>query len=425
MLAVERNETNNIKINLKMKLLFLSHYGDFYGANRSLLSLLKELKNDTKVIELFVVVAEEGEFTQELKKNSIVFTVIPFSLNMQVIPPNERGVKKLVRNLFFSYSSIRTKIKNKRAIVKILKWTKNKNIDIVHSNSSVFDIGQLIARKLKALSVQHFREFSEKHYFLVPYTSWQEVRKQWQRLDAKIVISKAIQNHYFPTPATQKDKFNRQNTFLIYNGIFEKQIFNELQQQFKQQETANQNKQKLFIFTILGLLHPAKGQTEAIQAFAQVHQKYPNSVLQIIGKSNFKGYQEELENVVKKYSLEESVIFEGYISNPIPKLLESDVLLMCSEAEGMGRVTIEGMACGCMVIGKNSGATSELIEDKKTGFLYNSDYEDLAKQMIFVIENSELCSEIRQNAFEFVKENFSIENYVSKVIEVYHTVTKM
>lgn len=411
-----------------MKLLFLSHYGDFYGANRSLLSLLKGLKNAT--IKSFVIVAQKGEFTEELEKNNIEFKVIPFSLNMQVISPNEKGMKKLLRNLFFRYSALKSKVKNEKAILKILKWTEHKNITLVHSNASVFDIGQFVANGLHIPHIQHFREFGDKDYFLVPYTSWQNVRQEWQKLDAKIVISKAIEKHHFPNQNSEKESKNEsksihQNTFLIYNGIFEKQVFEELQQQFEKQKIDNQNKQKPFVFTILGLLHPAKGQAEAIKAFAEVHKKYSNTVLQIIGKSNFKGYQEELEGLVNHYSLEEKVIFEGYISNPISKLLESNVLLMCSEAEGMGRVTIEGMACGCILIGKNSGATSELIEDKITGFLYNFDEEDLAKKMIFAMENEELCNGIRQHAFEFVKENFSTESYVSKVIEVYHTVTKM
>ncbi|WP_338811938.1 glycosyltransferase family 4 protein [Bernardetia sp. Wsw4-3y2] len=408
-----------------MKLLFLSHYGELLGANRSLLSLLKGLKNHTtKNIKPFVIVAEKGEFTGELQKNDIEFKIIPFLLNMQVISPKEKGLKKLLRSLFFRYSAIQSKMKNEKAILKILKWVEQKNIDIIHSNSSVFDVGQFVANALHIPHIQHFREFGDKDYFLVPYTAWQDVRQKWQKLDAKIVISKAIQNHHFPTENSRKNEEGKQNTFLIYNGVFEKQVFEDLKKQFEQTKTNNQTTQKPFIFSILGLLHPAKGQNEAIKAFAEVQKKHSNTVLQIIGKSNFKGYQEELENLVKQYSLEEKVIFEGYISNPTSKLLESDALLMCSEAEGMGRVTIEGMACGCVLIGKNSGGTSELIEDKKTGFLYNSDYQHLAKQMIFVLENQELCNEIRQNAFEFVKENFSTESYVSKVIDVYDFVLK-
>mgnify|MGYP000577884460 CR=1 FL=1 len=405
-----------------MKLLFLSHYGELLGANRSLLSLLKGLKNNTeKQIEPFVVVAAEGEFTKELKKNNIQFKIIPFLLIMQVISPKEKGVKKILRKFFFRYSSIKSKIKNEKAILKILKWIEQKKINMVHSNASVFDVGQLVANALKIPHLQHFREFGDKDYFLVPYTSWQNVRKEWQKLDAKIVISKAIEKHHF----SNQNKEQKKNTFLIYNGIFEKETFEELKEKSEQKKIQHQTmKNKPFVFTILGLLHPAKGQNEAIRAFAEIQKKYPNTILQIIGKSNFKGYQEELENLVKEYSLKEKVIFEGYISNPITKLLETDALLMCSKAEGMGRVTIEGMACGCVLIGKNSGATSELITNKQTGFLYNSDYQDLAKQMTFVVENEEFCNQIRQNAFVLVKQNFSTENYVSKVIDVYNFVFK-
>ena len=48
---------------------------------------------------------------------------------------------------------------------------------------------------------------------------------------------------------------------------------------------------------------------------------------------------------------------------------ESDVVVMCSEHEAMGRVTAEAMAFAKPVIGYNSGATPELISQGR-GWLF-------------------------------------------------------
>ncbi len=45
--------------------------------------------------------------------------------------------------------------------------------------------------------------------------------------------------------------------------------------------------------------------------------------------------------------------------------------LMCSENEGLGRVSIEAMFYGCLVIGRNSGGTKDFVFDGKTGLLFN------------------------------------------------------
>ena len=48
---------------------------------------------------------------------------------------------------------------------------------------------------------------------------------------------------------------------------------------------------------------------------------------------------------------------------------------MSSPYEAFGRVTIEYMMAGLPVIGRNGGATPEIIKENETGMLYNSKKE--------------------------------------------------
>jgi hypothetical protein len=51
----------------------------------------------------------------------------------------------------------------------------------------------------------------------------------------------------------------------------------------------------------------------------------------------------------------------------------ADVGITPSKREAFGRVTFEYMFAGLPVVGANSGATPELIDDGKTGFIYSKD----------------------------------------------------
>lgn len=47
-----------------------------------------------------------------------------------------------------------------------------------------------------------------------------------------------------------------------------------------------------------------------------------------------------------------------------------DILCMCSDREAFGLSTVEGMLSGCLIIGTNTGGTTEILEDGTTGLLY-------------------------------------------------------
>ena len=66
------------------------------------------------------------------------------------------------------------------------------------------------------------------------------------------------------------------------------------------------------------------------------------------------------------------------------------IAVVASKSEAFGRVTIEAMLGGLVVVATDAGANSELIDNGKTGYLYPSgDYHKLYECIYKIQENRE------------------------------------
>jgi len=97
-------------------------------------------------------------------------------------------------------------------------------------------------------------------------------------------------------------------------------------------------------------------------------------ILNIIGKGDNRKYKD----VVKKFNLEEEIIFKGYL--PDEELnncyCNSDIFIIPSQMEGFGLTILEAIQFGIPIIGTNRGAIPEILKDYNRGFLV--DYGDCA-----------------------------------------------
>ena len=100
-----------------------------------------------------------------------------------------------------------------------------------------------------------------------------------------------------------------------------------------------------------------------------------------------------------------------------------DIGLVCSKAEAFGRVTIEYMLAGMLVIGTNTGGTPELIQNAQTGLLYQQgDYNSLVDQLDWVSNNRLEAQKIATQSQSYAKNRFSIDNTVRGVLEIYSNI---
>lgn len=133
----------------------------------------------------------------------------------------------------------------------------------------------------------------------------------------------------------------------------------------------------------VGRVEMYKGVKLLLEAWHIVIKKHPDLRLHIVGEG---AQQKEYEQLVGALGLQYSVLFKGKIPSTRMQPVYDNADIVVSPhlwAEPFGRTVVEGMARGKIVIAANCGGPAELIQDTKTGFLFErNSVQDLANKII-------------------------------------------
>ncbi|MBD1866777.1 glycosyltransferase family 4 protein [Cyanobacteria bacterium FACHB-471] len=391
-----------------MKIAFFTHYTTLYGANRSLLNLIDGLK--ACGVEPYVIAPAEGDVTRALRERGVEFAIYSIQWWVGKIEYiHSSPLDKVYRFAQYRYYALKRLYRNLRLIPLLEKQLKRWNVDLIYTNASVIPTGALVAIKLKLPHVWHMREFIDLDY---------NFRHDWGkgifnqlvgRADARIAISKAIYAHLL-------DKLSPDRNNIVYNGVASISDFDR----FREIKKLSIEKNEFFTFAIVGLVHPNKGQDVAIRALASLTQQFLRVRLLIVGG----GDSTYVKKLASELNIQDNVEFWGHVDDPYKAFMAADAVLMCSKNEGMGRVTVEAMSACCPVIGYDNAGTSEIIRHGQTGLLYQGDFEALATQMQWCLENPDEIKQIGENAWQFARQKYSIETYAEEVYGVLSSVMK-
>lgn len=102
-------------------------------------------------------------------------------------------------------------------------------------------------------------------------------------------------------------------------------------------------------------------------------------------------------------------------------LSAADLFLMPSIAETFGMMAVESMACGTPVIVFEGTALPSVIQAPRGGIAVPSkDWEALKEAIETLIENIELYGNLVRNGLEIVNEEYTIEKYVARHLDLYN-----
>ena len=141
--------------------------------------------------------------------------------------------------------------------------------------------------------------------------------------------------------------------------------------------------------TMLGHKSAVKGQHQAIRAVALLRDRGIDVSLTLAGSGKPR-YLACLAALTTELGVADRVEHVGFVDgSPFECFATCDAALSCSELEGLPRVVVEAMKCGCPVVGARSGGTEELITDGWNGYLYEpGDVADLASKIELLDERS-------------------------------------
>lgn len=363
------------------------------GATHSLIGLVSSLQSMGVPVD--VVLPMAGDCETEMTEHGINFQHIQyFSYPFWV-----KGIEK-------NYHSPKTVLKaliNVVAHIKIFILIIRQKYDIVHINALTSCLGANEAVFLGRKLVWHAREFLEEDLNAC-FTSEKRSRKLLGKADKVIAVSKAV--------ASKQQAFtNSANITVVYNGVSQS-FFAEHKRLFRDDE---------FKILVVGRVTPKKNQMLACRAaYELVNHGLTSFRLCIVGKKEDMGYVGELNEYINSHGIDGFVSIEEPTNHIEEKYQESDVLLVCADNEAFGRTTVEAMLAGCLVIGSNSGGTSELIENGRTGLKFiEGDARSLAACLQYAANHPELANEMAQRANCEAIRKFTETQNAKNVLKVY------
>ena len=256
---------------------------------------------------------------------------------------------------------------------------------------------------MKTPHIWHIREFAYLHYgFLHPWGDKIQRFLMNKLSNSVVTVSKCLEKYY------EKD-IDKEKLYTIYNGL-------DID---SQEKLINKDNEVINLITV-GLIHPSKGQKEVIISFIKCKQLHRNIKihLYIVGDYSDKTYYQELIDIVYLNKMENDITFTGYLDDINNLLDKMHIGILASSNEAFGRVTIEYMLHKLVPIVKNSGASTELIKNNKTGYLYNENKE-LTTIITKLIENPYIRNFISENAYIYARNNFNINLTINEIISLY------
>ena len=384
-----------------MRILFVGHNADLYGASRSLLRLTGRLVREGHACAVALPV--DGPLAGALRGAGVLVEFVP---DMALL---ERKTLATWAGRFALPAAMLRSRASLRALMARVKP------DVVHSNVSVILAAGWAARSAGIPHVQHVREFyTEFGALWRPYGAW-----LLRQADRVVCVSHAVAGQFADS----------KKTVVLHNG-FPVGEFPPVEPAraaaFRARHGIPAQAPLAGVVGRIKLLR--KGQETFIEAAARLRDRLPDARFALVG-SPFPGneaHETELRNRTHAAGLGDRVIFCGEESDVAAAYAALDVVVLASGTpEPFGGVVIEAMAHGRAVIGTAIGGTSEQIVDGTTGLLVPpGDAEAMAGALErLLMEPSTRAAMGAAGRARYLAE-FEFEPFFRRMLSVYEDVLK-
>jgi glycosyltransferase involved in cell wall biosynthesis len=139
--------------------------------------------------------------------------------------------------------------------------------------------------------------------------------------------------------------------------------------------------------------------------------------------------EKRLKNLIKKYP--EKIRFNGYIEHNLINeyYTKNDVFLFTSRREPFGRVIIEALAAGLIIICTKTIGSVEILKGKDFAFFIKKlTSQDIKEKILQVYnlwkENPEKIKTLQEKAKKFAYDNYSVEKEIKQFKDLINKIIK-
>lgn len=370
-----------------------------------------DLKNRLKRISAFEIFSL-GFGPKEVKGNDFL-----------VLKSAHTNMAKLIWRMFFHpivYLKLRNYIRKIKPDVIHLHNTKQYTVSLlkaikpypvvqtIHDYSYICPTAQNIHKNhqpclsglRKACFWQHQVKYNKLIYLFLSYVFFQ-TRKKYRKILKKCIAPSPLLADYL-----KKNQFQHVTYIPPFKTEKENISFQEINP---------------YQFLFAGNLGTHKGIYLLINEFALACQKNTKLILSIAGKGP---EEERLKQCAKTLGIENNVIFLGW-QDDMSKLYHESIAIIFPSIglEAFGLVMTEAMNHARPIIGINRGTAAWIINDKKTGLLFDPNLQgDLAAKILSIAGNIDFARTLGKNGFHELKQLLNNDESLKMMIEVYKEV---
>ena len=366
------------------KILYCITKGNFGGAQRYVYDLATNI--DTNEYELVVLCGEGEALPEKLQSKGV-----------RVI-----RLRSMQRDINI--------IKELKSFVELYKIFKKEKPDVIHLNSSKMGgtgafIGRLAGVKNIIFTAHGFafnedRSFISKKILLAFH--WLTILLSHKTI---IVSDKTMKDiDYLP--------FMKRKLVKIYNGIDTGLDFEsgQVAREFLNKGKDLQNKTVLLS---IGELHKNKGYDLLIPDLKKVDRDFAYF---IIGDGE---ERDSLTKMVNENNLQDKVFLLGRVENAYKYIKAADIFILPSRTEAFPYVLLEAGLAGVCVLASRVGGISEVIDNHKSGVLYDVNSGEVVGRLEELIDGPELREVYGKNMKTKVIGGFGLGRMVEETVGVY------
>lgn len=303
-----------------------------------------------------------------------------------------------------------------RRLLKLIKIFKP---DIIHTQLFWADIFGRIAGKISG--IPSVTTIQSSVYEPESGCLFSRKRKLLDYITGKIINGKYIAvSESVKKSIIKRLGIKEGNVRVIYNYV-DSSCYDKTEQ-----KTENNLKNELgltagdIVLSTVGRLNPAKGHNFLFEALSVLKPDFPSLKLLIVGDGPSRN---ELCGYARSLGIEKEVIFLGFRQDAKELIAVSDIFVFPTLSEGMPVSLLEAMTLRKLCVASSIGPIREVIEDKKTGYLFSpGNSQELASVLRSILKSGDGMSEIAMRGARFVSEKFDASKAVDELSSFYEEV---
>ena len=249
-----------------------------------------------------------------------------------------------------------------------------------------------------------------KVYDMVMYSWWFMLEKVIMRAADRVISISKVMTEDFRKHVNYP--FSQVRT--IYHGVNEKFRIESDQARLARAREEYELPEHFILF--VGHLYPQKNFSVLARAFARLKDSIPHRLI-IAGRPRWKADADL--RLIQELGISDRVDQLHFVPNDDLPLIYNlaDCFVYPSLYESFGLAQLEAMACGCPVIGANSGAIPEITAGTAMLFDPHSP-EDLSRAILEVTQNADVRRDLVDRALVRVKD-FTWERTARETLDVF------